>query len=151
MNYFRRTVLGVAFILLITFEASLAQSTAKSNSSKPLRLTVTVTGDDRKPAAGLPQHLFTVSDDTGVREILSFSNEDVPIRELEDLASLTGGTTYSPTNVAELRTSLEQLALELRQQYSIDINFANDVSGGKWRSLKVKVATPLMVGLRHRG
>ncbi|HKO44931.1 MAG TPA: type II toxin-antitoxin system HicA family toxin [Pyrinomonadaceae bacterium] len=79
MNYFRGAVLGVLCILLSNFEAGLAQSTAKSNSSDPLRLTVTVTGDDLKPAAGLPQHLFTVSDDTGVREVLAFSNEDVPI------------------------------------------------------------------------
>lgn len=296
MNYFRGIVLGAACILLMNFEAGLAQSTGKSNSSDPLRLTVTVTGDDNLPAAGLPQHLFTVSDDTGVREVLSFTNEDVPLsmaiifdlsrsvagegqdnnrvkpiaealsdfvvksnplneyfiiafakttyvladgsrdldtvltalrrltsakahgntalydacrfgigkvkqgtynkqvillisdgidnqsrmmlkdlrnmlkqetiliyalnaytsktssdvfseesvgaRELEDLASLTGGITYSPVNVAELRTSLERIALELRQQYSIDIDSAKDVSGRKWRSLKVKVTTP---------
>lgn len=295
MNYIRSTVLVVACILLINFGAGLAQSTGKSNSSNPLRLTVTVTGDDHNPAAGLPQHLFTVSDDTGVRKILSFSNEDAPLsvaiifdlsrsigsefqgnrvkltaealsefvlksnplneyfiitfakttsvlvdgsrdldsvlialrklasakahgdtalydacrfgigkvkqgtynkqaillisdgldnqsrtmlkdlrnilkqetiliyalnaymskpppdvlseesvgaRELADLASLTGGITYSPTNVAELRTSLERIALELRQQYSIDIESANNVSGRQWRSLKAKVTTP---------
>ena len=304
MNYFRGAVLGVLCILLSNFEAGLAQSTAKSNSSDPLRLTVTVTGDDLKPAAGLPQHLFTVSDDTGVRKVLSFSNEDVPLsiaiifdlsrsvgsefqgnrvklisealsdfvlksnplneyfiitfakttsvlvdgsrdpdsvltalrtlasakahgdtalydacrfgigkvkqgthnkqvillisdgldnrsrmtlddlrnvlkqetilvyalnaytgkpppdvlseesagaRELEDLASLTGGITYSPTNKAELRTSLERIALELRQQYSIVIDSANDVSGRKWRSLKVKVATPSNGGTKSQG
>jgi Ca-activated chloride channel family protein len=297
MNYFRATVLGFACILLMNVAADLAQSPGKSTVSDTVRLTVTVTGDDKMPTAGLPQGVFAISDETGVREVRSFSNEDVPLsmailfdlsgsvrgtegqdkdkvkviaealsnlikksnplneyfiiafakttyvlaegtrdidtvlsalhkftsaeahgntalydacrfglgkvkqgtytkqvillisdgtdnesrmtlkdlrsllqeetiliyglntytgktssdlfsdesigaRVLEELTSFTGGITYRPDNVAEIEPSLERIAFELRQQYSIGVDSAKHTSSRKWHSLKVKVISP---------
>jgi Ca-activated chloride channel family protein len=61
---------------------------------------------------------------------------------LEELASLTGGVMYSPSNAAETKTKLERIALELRQQYLIGFLPAKETSSGKWHPLKIKVSLP---------
>lgn len=71
-----------------------------------------------------------------------FSEEQIGARVLEELTSQSGGTMHSPSNVAEIKTSLERIALELRQQYSVSIDSAEDVSGSKWHPLRVTVTSP---------
>jgi Ca-activated chloride channel family protein len=61
---------------------------------------------------------------------------------LDELASVSGGKAFYPHTSAEMDDIFEQIALELRHQYSIGYrppNFAND---GKWHHIKVKVAAP---------
>jgi Ca-activated chloride channel family protein len=61
---------------------------------------------------------------------------------LDDLASVSGGKAFFPRSSAEMDDIFEQIALELRHQYSIGYrpsNFAND---GKWHKVKVKVTPP---------
>jgi Ca-activated chloride channel family protein len=61
---------------------------------------------------------------------------------LDELSSVTGGSSFYPKTNAEMDEIFERIALELRHQYSIGFrpqNFAND---GKWHKLKVKVKPP---------
>lgn len=61
---------------------------------------------------------------------------------LDELSSVSGGKAFFPRSSAEMDDIFEQIALELRHQYSIGYkptNFAND---GKWHKVKVKVTPP---------
>jgi Ca-activated chloride channel family protein len=61
---------------------------------------------------------------------------------LDELASVSGGKAFFPRSNAEMDDIFEQIALELRHQYSIGYkpeNFAND---GRWHKIKVKVTPP---------
>jgi Ca-activated chloride channel family protein len=61
---------------------------------------------------------------------------------LDELANVSGGKAFFPRSAVEMDDIFEQIALELRHQYSIGYkpnNFAND---GKWHKVKVKVTPP---------
>ena len=61
---------------------------------------------------------------------------------LDELASVSGGKAFFPRSNAEMDDIFEQIALELRHQYSIGykpVNFTND---GRWHRIKVKVSPP---------
>jgi Ca-activated chloride channel family protein len=62
---------------------------------------------------------------------------------LDELSGVSGGKAFFPRSAAEMDDIFEQIALELRHQYSIGYNrpesFAND---GKWHRVKVKVTPP---------
>ncbi|HBB86804.1 MAG TPA: VWA domain-containing protein [Blastocatellia bacterium] len=61
---------------------------------------------------------------------------------LDDLAGVSGGKAFFPRSAAEMDDIFEQIALELRHQYSIGYkptDFAND---GHWHRIKVKVTPP---------
>ena len=61
---------------------------------------------------------------------------------LDELASVSGGKAFFPRSNAEMDDIFEQIALELRHQYSIGykpVNFTND---GRWHKIKVKVTPP---------
>jgi Ca-activated chloride channel homolog len=61
---------------------------------------------------------------------------------LDELASVSGGKAFFPRSSAEMDDIFEQIALELRHQYSIGykpLNFTND---GRWHKIKVKVTPP---------
>lgn len=61
---------------------------------------------------------------------------------LDELASVSGGKAFFPRSSAEMDDIFEQIALELRHQYSIGYkpdNFSND---GRWHKIKVKVTPP---------
>ena len=61
---------------------------------------------------------------------------------LEGLAELTGGKTFYLSQSAEMDEAFEQIALELRHQYSIGYRPRNFAGNGKWHSIKVRVSTP---------
>jgi len=61
---------------------------------------------------------------------------------LDELASVSGGKAFFPRSNAEMDDIFEQIALELRHQYSIGykpVNFTND---GRWHKIKVRVTPP---------
>lgn len=61
---------------------------------------------------------------------------------LDELASVSGGKAFFPRSSPEMDDIFEQIALELRHQYSIGYkptNFSND---GRWHKIKVKVTPP---------
>lgn len=61
---------------------------------------------------------------------------------MEGLASASGGKSYFPSNTEKMSEAFEQIALELRRQYSIGYVPSNFVADGKWRHLKVSVTPP---------
>ncbi len=61
---------------------------------------------------------------------------------LEELASVSGGKAFFPRTSAEMDDIFEQIALELRHQYSIGYRPPNFVGDGKWHHIKVKITPP---------
>jgi Ca-activated chloride channel family protein len=61
---------------------------------------------------------------------------------LEELAGVSGGKAFFPRTNAEMDDIFEQIALELRHQYSIGYRPPNFVGDGKWHNIKVKVTPP---------
>src|SRR5262244_224230 len=61
---------------------------------------------------------------------------------LDELAGVSGGKAFYPNSAAEMDDIFEQIALELRHQYSIGYRPANFISNGKWHKIKVKVNPP---------
>jgi len=58
---------------------------------------------------------------------------------LEKLATDTGGKAYFPTSVSELPSIAQNIASELRTQYSIGYLPPNDVPPGTFRNIRVQV------------
>ena len=61
---------------------------------------------------------------------------------LDELASVSGGKAFFPRSNAEMDDIFEQIALELRHQYSIGYKPANFINDGRWHKVKVKVTPP---------
>lgn len=61
---------------------------------------------------------------------------------LDELASVSGGKAFFPRSAAEMDDIFEQIALELRHQYSIGYKPANFTNDGRWHKIKVKVTPP---------
>jgi Ca-activated chloride channel family protein len=61
---------------------------------------------------------------------------------LDELAGVSGGKAFYPRSGAEMDDIFEQIALELRHQYSIGYRPTNFVSDGKWHKIKVRVNPP---------
>jgi Ca-activated chloride channel homolog len=61
---------------------------------------------------------------------------------LDELASVSGGKAFFPRSAVEMDDIFEQIALELRHQYSIGYKPANFSNNGKWHKVKVKVTPP---------
>ena len=61
---------------------------------------------------------------------------------LDELASVSGGKAFFPRSNAEMDDIFEQIALELRHQYSIGYKPENFTNDGRWHKIKVKVAPP---------
>jgi Ca-activated chloride channel family protein len=61
---------------------------------------------------------------------------------LDELASVSGGKAFFPRSAAEMDDIFEQIALELRHQYSIGYRPSNFSNDGRWHKVKVKVTPP---------
>ena len=61
---------------------------------------------------------------------------------LDELASVSGGKAFFPRSSAEMDDIFEQIALELRHQYSIGYKPTNFTNDGHWHRIKVKVTPP---------
>jgi Ca-activated chloride channel family protein len=61
---------------------------------------------------------------------------------LDELASVSGGKAFFPRSNAEMDDIFEQIALELRHQYSIGYKPPNFTNDGRWHKIKVKVTPP---------
>ena len=61
---------------------------------------------------------------------------------LAELAAVSGGRVFFPRNSNQMNEALEQIALELRHQYSIGYRPASFALDGKWHRVKIKVMPP---------
>ena len=61
---------------------------------------------------------------------------------LDELSGVSGGKAFFPRSAAEMDDIFEQIALELRHQYSIGYKPESFINDGKWHRGKVKVTPP---------
>jgi Ca-activated chloride channel homolog len=61
---------------------------------------------------------------------------------LDEMTGVSGGKAFYPRTAAEMDDIFEQIALELRHQYSIGYRPPNFVNDGKWHHIKVKITPP---------
>jgi Ca-activated chloride channel homolog len=61
---------------------------------------------------------------------------------LDEISGVSGGKAFYPRSGAEMDDIFEQIALELRHQYSIGYKPAKFVPNGLWHKIKVKVSPP---------
>jgi Ca-activated chloride channel family protein len=61
---------------------------------------------------------------------------------LDELSGVSGGKAFFPRSAAEMDDIFEQIALELRHQYSIGYKPEGFTTDGKWHRVKVKVTPP---------
>lgn len=61
---------------------------------------------------------------------------------LDELSSVSGGSSFYPKTNAEMDEIFERIAIELRHQYSIGFRPENFINDGRWHKLKVKVKPP---------
>jgi Ca-activated chloride channel family protein len=62
---------------------------------------------------------------------------------LNELSSITGGVAVFPEGNKKIEAAFEQIAIELRNQYSLGFRPAETSAERKWHKLKVKVTPPL--------
>jgi Ca-activated chloride channel family protein len=62
------------------------------------------------------------------------------LKVLEKLAALSGGLAFYPTKPTEVLENMEQVAAELRSQYTISFRPTKVLTGGQCLSFKIKVA-----------
>jgi Ca-activated chloride channel homolog len=60
----------------------------------------------------------------------------------EDLTRFTGGRMYQAEADTQLKSTLQGLAQELRNQYVLGFKSTNDARNDKWRKLEVKIKPP---------
>jgi VWFA-related protein len=58
------------------------------------------------------------------------------------IAEGSGGHAYFPANVDEARAIIEQMARDLREQYTIGYIPTNPMKNGAWRSVRVEINAP---------
>ncbi len=61
---------------------------------------------------------------------------------IEKIVSLTGGRAFFPNNFSELDYYIDLIHAELRNQYVLGYQPANQAHDGKWRRIKVKLDAP---------
>jgi len=71
-------------------------------------------------------------------------------RVLRQIAEVTGGQAFFPTDVKELDKVYDQVLAELRAQYTIGYLSTNGTRDGAWRKVDVKLNKPGARGLRIR-
>lgn len=69
---------------------------------------------------------------------------------LKELASVSGGKAFFPISEAEMIEAFEQIALELRYQYSIGYRPTDLGGNNRWHRIKVEVSPPDRSQLRVR-
>jgi Ca-activated chloride channel family protein len=99
----------------------------------------------RDQFAGYGRWVFEdITRQTGRRSFLLNSDAALGRAVLDEMSRVSGGTTYFPANESEpeLAGICTQIALELRQQYTISFYSTNAASDHKWRRVKVRVNPP---------
>jgi Ca-activated chloride channel homolog len=61
---------------------------------------------------------------------------------LNDLAEATGGKTFFPTNVEDVGHIAQQVAHDIRNQYTIEYSPSNSAMDGSFRQIKITVKAP---------
>jgi VWFA-related protein len=79
---------------------------------------------------------------TYVVGLLSQSGGVQSENSLVRIAEGSGGHAYFPANVDEARSTIEQMARNLREQYTIGYIPTNPMKNGAWRSVRIEINVP---------
>ncbi|HEY1219731.1 MAG TPA: VWA domain-containing protein [Bryobacteraceae bacterium] len=71
-------------------------------------------------------------------------------RALEELATATGGETFFPKDLSEVDRYAEDVARDIRSQYTIEYSPSNTAMDGSYRTIKVAVNAPGHPSVRTR-
>jgi VWFA-related protein len=108
-------------------------------------LIVVSDGGDNISKHTLPETLaLAVKSDAMIYTIGLFDLDD-PDRNpgvLKELAKATGGDSFFPNSTKEVRSICEDIAHEIRNQYTITYKSSNEKQDGSYRSIKVKTQGP---------
>jgi Ca-activated chloride channel family protein len=69
---------------------------------------------------------------------------------LGDLAKTTGGRAYFPNYPRELEGICQKIGMDLKSQYMLGYRSTNPIKDGKWRKVKVKMASTKGLNVRAR-
>jgi VWFA-related protein len=76
----------------------------------------------------------------GIRESLLHTSASIAAEvDLRNLAKISGGETFFPSDSRQMDEAFERIALELRHQYSIAYRPQDFALDGKWHRLKILV------------
>jgi Ca-activated chloride channel homolog len=70
--------------------------------------------------------------------------------ELNNICEPTGGRAFIPRDVEELDRAFAELERELRKQYLLAYEPANDMADGSFRKIEVRVPDRKGIRIRHR-
>jgi len=118
---------------------------AAGQRGRKIMLVYTDGGDTR---SSLPWHelldLLKASDVTvyaiGMLEHQMQSTKQQQRMTIQQMAEVTGGQAFFPLSVKELDKAYEKVVAEIRAQYTIGFQSANEKTDGAWRKVEVKVA-----------
>ncbi len=123
----------------------------KGHKDKRVLLLVTDGDDDASTNTFENALKFAEQSDATIYAIGVFSDDDRQhdkrmvkhsTRVLTELSEATGGAAYFPANLAEVTPICEQVAHEIRSQYSIGYYPVNTAKDGTFRAVQVQLAEP---------
>jgi VWFA-related protein len=88
---------------------------------------------------------------TARAEELDFYGRKPLVAILRGFADSTGGTSVFSPGAGQLRRSFEQIAEDLRHQYSLSYTSDDNRHDGSWRAIKVTVARPGVLATNRKG
>lgn len=95
-------------------------------------------GDLRKELKESDVAIYTIGIEESGNGSLAMEGSGI----LDEIAGVSGGKAFFPRTDAELEDIFEQIALELRHQYSIGFKPTDFKPDGRWHHIKVKVIPP---------
>jgi len=124
-----------------------ADHLAKGGSREKKVLLVVTDGDDNESRESLEQAVRTVQSEKGptIYAIGILSPEDrkrTAKRALEALTSQTGGVAFFPKDLAEVDEISQEVAHDIRNQYTITYKPTNPRANGGYRQIKVVAHEP---------
>jgi Ca-activated chloride channel homolog len=124
-----------------------ADHLAKGARREKKVLLVITDGDDNESRESLEQAVRTVQSENGptIYAIGILSPEDrqrTAKRALEALSLQTGGVAFFPKNIEEVDEITQEVAHDIRNQYSITYKPTNPRSNGGYRAVKVVARAP---------
>jgi Ca-activated chloride channel homolog len=124
-----------------------ADHLAKGAQREKKVLLVITDGDDNESRESLEQAVRTVQNDNGptIYAIGILSPEDrrrTAKRALEALSLQTGGVAFFPKNLEEVDEITQEVARDIRNQYSITYKPTNPRANGGYRAVKVVAHAP---------
>ena len=124
-----------------------ADHLAKGAQREKKVLLVITDGDDNESRESLEQAVRTVQSENGptIYAIGILSAEDrqrTAKRALEALSLQTGGVAFFPKNIEEVDEITQEVAHDIRNQYSITYKPTNPRSNGGYRAVKVVARAP---------